>query len=173
MNEQRDKLELVANQLALQILRSSNLKAKPEQFKIFLSHDILSTSVMKSGDPVQIYLRELDMVEALVIGGIRVSEFRDTISSCLRNVPRLHPATCLIVPPKIIKREEGKWLVHKESEADLFPNLIPEESISYTVRLYVQATCNGRKLNFVTRNLDVSKMRRDVRELFSEKKDGL
>ncbi len=169
MNEQREKLELVVNQLALQIITKSGLRAKPEQFRIYLSHDMLATAVMKYGSPVQIYLKELDMVEALVKKGNYLNGFNATIESCLRNVPRLHPDTSIVVPAKIIKREEEKWLIHKGVEADLFPNLIPEEQISYKISLYVEGrdVTTNRLVRFMTKNLDIEKMRRDIRELLS------
>lgn len=169
MNEQREKLELVVNQLALQIIAKSGLRAKPEQFKVYLSHDMLATAIMKYGAPVQIYLKELDMVEALVSKGNKINDFKNTLESCLRNVPRLHPDTAIVVPAKLIKREENKWLIHKGEEAELFPNLIPEESISYNIRLYVEArnVVTNQAIRFVTRNLDIDKMRRDIRELLS------
>lgn len=165
----REQLEAVVNQFALQIIKQYELRAKPEHFKIFLSHDIVPTAVMKWGEPVQIFVKELDLVEALVNKGAKLTEFRQLIASCLRTVPRLHPATAITIPATIIKQEEGRWHAHKGEESELFPNLIPEERISYKIRLYVEATDTETKrtIRFVTRNLDVDKMRRDVRETLS------
>lgn len=167
--ERRDMLEGVINTFALNMLKHSSLRAKPEHFKIFLSHDMLPTAVMKWGDPVQIFIQELDVVKAFTLKGIYLSELRTLIDSCLRTVPRLHPSTAIVIPAKVIKREEERWVAHTKEEVELFPCLIDEARINYNIQLYVTATDiqSKRVVRFVTKNLDVMKVRRDVREALS------